>query len=141
MLLRDILSRKGGHVSVCSPSDTLAQAVQRLVDENIGSLVVCRGKRLVGILTERDILRRSATSLTQFATLTVEECMTASPITGHPDLEVTQVMGLMTDQRIRHLPVLEGNDLVGMISLGDLVKSQHDELTCENHYLRNYLFS
>jgi len=56
-------------------------------------------------------------------------------------LEVTQVMGLMTDQRIRHLPVMEGNDLVGMISLGDLVKSQHDELTCENHYLRNYLNS
>jgi len=141
MLLRDILSRKGGRVSVCSPSDTLAQAVQRLVDENIGSLVVCRGKRIVGILTERDILRRTATSLAHFATLTVEECMTASPVTGNPDLEVTQVMGLMTDQRIRHLPVMEGNDLVGMISLGDLVKSQHDELTCENHYLRNYLNS
>ena len=141
MLLRDILSRKGGRVSVCSPSDSLAQAVERLVEENIGSLVVCRGKRLVGILTERDILRRTAGSHAQFATLTVEECMTVSPITGHPEMEVTQVMGLMTEHRIRHLPVMEAHDLVGMISIGDLVKSQHDELFCENHYLRNYLNS
>jgi CBS domain-containing protein len=139
MLLRDILSRKGGRVSVCSPFETLEQAVNRLVHENIGSLVVCSGNKLVGILTERDILRKSATAPFQFASLTVAECMTPSPITGTPEMELTFVMGLMTDRRIRHLPVLEGNDLVGLISIGDLVKSHYDELACENHYLRNYL--
>ncbi len=141
MLLRDILASKGNRVVTCSVADRLTSAIDLLVRENIGSLVVCQGSRVVGILTERDVLRFSACDHSRFEKFTVAECMTENPLTGDLDLEVTEVMRLMTERRIRHLPVLHEGRLVGMISLGDLVKSQSAELTCENHYLRNYIHS
>lgn len=141
MLLRDVLEIKGPRVAICAPADKLSAVVQRLAEENIGSLVVCERGRMVGIITERDILRAAAAHLDDLARLSVAEWMTPDPISGTADLEVTDVMGIMTDRRIRHLPVLENGALIGLVSIGDVVKAQHDELTRENHYLKNYLFS
>jgi CBS domain-containing protein len=141
MLLRHILFHKGNEVITCSPSETLAAAVSRLVEHNIGSLVVLEGRRMVGILTERDILRAIDGGRGSLGDQRVRDRMTPSPITGSPDDESECVMGLMTERRIRHLPVLDGHELVGMISIGDLVKAHYAELCQENHFLKSYIQS
>lgn len=139
MILAHILERKGNVVFKASPSDTLAEVVSRLVQHNCGSLVVCDGDEMVGIITERDILRACAASGGALESTTVERCMSRQVATVSPQDEVETVMGQMTERRIRHMPVLLDGRLVGMISIGDVVKAHHDSLCLENHYLKSYL--
>jgi CBS domain-containing protein len=142
MKLADILAHKGYKVHSIRPSASLAEVVQVLVRHNIGSLMVCEEadcKRMLGIITERDILRACAARRGPLESTTVVEVMTTNVVTGSPCDSVEDTMGLMTDHRIRHLPVLENDELVGIVSIGDIVKAQHDELTMENHYLKSYL--
>lgn len=139
MLLRDILLHKGRQVFVCSPDDSLDCAVGCLVENNIGSLVVMEGDHMLGIITERDILRACKSGGGTIARQTVRERMTSDPVVGNLDDDSADVMGVMTRHRIRHLPVLEGSELVGIVSIGDIVKAQHAELSQENHYLKCYI--
>ncbi len=139
MNLREILNVKGTAVHTISPSATLAQVVDFLVDHNCGSLVVCAGDDMVGIITERDILRACSDRKTALEERTVEDVMSTDLVTATPSDEVESVMGLMTENRIRHMPVLEDDKLAGLISIGDVVKAQHDLLTLENHMLKSYL--
>ena len=139
MLVREILEGKGRDVHTCSPQDTLADVVDLLVGYNCGSLVVCERGEMVGIVTERDILRACAATRGSLEPLRVGDRMTRCPVTASPDDDVADAMGAMTEHRIRHLPVVEGGRLAGIISIGDLVKAQHDELTRENHYLKSYI--
>ena len=141
MLLREILQVKGDKVYSIEPSATLADVVQRLVEFNCGSLVVCDGGKMVGIITERDILRACAALDEPLESIPVEARMTADVVTGAPDNTVNETMGVMTEKRIRHLPVMDQGQLVGMVSIGDIVKAQHAELSVENHYLKNYIQS
>ncbi len=141
MFLREILGMKGRMVHICAPGDTLIDVVDLLVGHNIGSLVVCENGDMVGIITERDILRASAATRGPLASLHVRDRMTRCPIVASPHDDLTEVMGVMTEHRIRHLPVVEHGRLVGIISIGDLVKAQHDELSRENHYLKSYIQS
>jgi CBS domain-containing protein len=104
-----------------------------------GSLLVCRGEELVGIITERDILRASATEGYNLETTTVAELMTTDLVTGTLDDSISETMGLLTERRIRHLPILEDGKLAGMISIGDVVKAQYAKLSIENHYLKSYI--
>ena len=139
MMLREILRVKGRAVHTIGPRATLADVVQKLVECNCGSLVVCDGDAMVGIITERDILRTVASRPVPLSNIAVEERMTRDAITGLPEDEVEEVMGLMTRQRIRHLPVLEDGKLAGIISIGDVVKAHHDRLCMENEYLMHYI--
>jgi CBS domain-containing protein len=142
MKLADILAHKGYKVHSIRPSATLAEVVQVLVRHNIGSLMVCEEedcKRVLGIITERDILRACAARRGPLESMRVAEVMTTNIVTGSPCDSVEDTMGLMTEHRIRHLPVLENDELVGIVSIGDIVKAQHDALTMENHYLKSYL--
>ena len=142
MKLADILAHKGYKVHSIRPSATLAEEVQVLVRHNIGSLMVCEEedcKRMLGIITERDILRACAARRGPLDSMRVAEVMTTNVVTGSPCDSVEDTMGLMTEHRIRHLPVLESDELVGIVSIGDIVKAQHDALTMENHYLKSYL--
>ena len=141
MLVRDILADKGRTVHSCAPDDTLADVADLLVGHNIGSLVVMQDDEMVGIITERDILRASAATRGPLEFLQVHERMTRCPHVAAPDDEVADVMCVMTERRIRHLPVVEQGKLVGIISIGDTVKAQHDELCRENHYLKSYIQS
>ena len=141
MLLSEILGSKGRMVHTCSPDDALADVVDLMVGHNIGSLVVLAGGEMVGIITERDILRASAATRGTLDSVKVHERMTRCPIVASPRDDLTDVMGVMTERRIRHLPVVERGQLVGIISIGDLVKAQHDELCRENHYLKSYIQS
>jgi len=141
MRLSDILASKGNQVHSIRPNASLDDVVQMLVHHNCGSLMVCEDascRRMLGIITERDILRACASGQ-PLALTEVADCMTLDMVTGTPDDTVEDTMGLMTQHRIRHLPVLENGELVGMISIGDLVKAQHDNLSLENHYLKSYL--
>src|SRR5262245_7792382 len=141
MLLAEILGAKGRIVHSCSPEDTLADVVDLMVGHNIGSLVVLKGGEMIGIITERDILRASAATRGPLEFVHVHERMTRCPIVASPQDDLPDVMGVMTERRIRHLPVVERGQLVGIISIGDLVKAQHDELSRENHYLKSYIQS
>jgi CBS domain-containing protein len=100
-----------------------------------------RDDEMVGIITERDILRASASIRGPLDFLHVEERMTRCPIVASPTDEVEDVMCVMTERRIRHVPVVESGRLIGIISIGDTVKAQHDELCRENHYLKSYIQS
>jgi CBS domain-containing protein len=141
MLVRDILSDKGKLVHTCEPDDSLADVVDLLVGHNIGSLVVLHDGEMVGIITERDILRACAATRGPLEFLKVRERMTRCPVVASPHDEVADVMCLMTERRIRHVPVVERGQLVGLISIGDTVKAQHDELCRENYYLKSYIQS
>lgn len=141
MLLKDILAAKGKHVFRVDVRARLADVVQELVKHNIGSLIVCDGESMVGIVTERDILRTVAESGANLAEICVRDRMSVNVVSASPEDEVSSVMGVMTDRRIRHLPVLEQGKLVGMVSIGDLVKAQHDVVTMENQQLLQYIQS
>jgi CBS domain-containing protein len=149
MTLREILQSKGHVVHTIGSDVTLDCVVQTLVKHNCGSLVVCdhdprdlEGRttgRMVGIITERDILKACAAGKGPLSATRVGDVMSRDIATGAPDDSVEDTMGLMTQRRIRHLPVIEGGKLVGLVSIGDVVKMQHDRLTMENHYLKSYL--
>ncbi len=144
MLLQDILAAKGSTVHAINAQATLEDVVQSLVKHNCGSLVVCEANdcshgRMLGIVTERDILRAVAKNRAQLERLKVADVMTRDVVTGSPTDSVEDTMGLLTDRRVRHLPILDNDRLVGIISIGDVVKAQHDALTMENHYLKSYI--
>ena len=141
MILKDILNAKGHEVFTISPDVSLASVVERLVQHRCGALVVCEGETMIGIISERDILRTLAEVTEPLDQVAVESRMTSKVITGSPEDDINDVMGRLTENRIRHLPVLERGRLVGVISIGDVVKAQHDHLTMENHYLMNYIQS
>ena len=144
MLLREILDAKGGYVYSITPEETLEDVVQKLVRWNCGSLVVCPADdpcEIVGIITERDILRACAAGKMPLSDHRVADATTSGPLTASPYQTVEDAMGLMTNRRIRHLPVIEEARLVGIVSIGDVVKAQHDSLTMENHYLKAYIQS
>ncbi len=141
MTLQDILRVKGSAVHSIDPDATLEDVVQTLVARNCGSLVVCDQGTLSGIITERDILKACAAHPGQLKQLRVRDLMTRDPATATPQDSVEDTMGLMTNRRIRHLPIIEDGKLVGLISIGDVVKAQHDSLSLENHYLKTYIHS
>jgi CBS domain-containing protein len=141
MHVRDILSDKGQVVHSCTPDDTLADVSQLMVGHNIGSLVVMQDEEMVGIITERDILRACAANRGPLEFLKVADRMTRCPVVASPNDEVADIMCIMTERRIRHVPVVERGRLVGLVSIGDTVKAQHDELCRENHYLKSYIQS
>ena len=141
MKLSDILVTKGTAVFTIGRHSTLAEVVSSMVEHNCGSLVVCQDDEVVGIITERDILRACAATERPLAEVRVEERMTHKVVTGSGDDKIGDVMGWMTEQRIRHLPVLERGKLAGIVSIGDIVKAEHGRLSVENHYLKNYIQS
>ena len=145
MTLQEILRTKGSTIHSITPDASLEDVVQTLVRHNIGSLVVCEGGqcnppgRMLGIITERDILRACASDRGPLTAQKVEDVMTSDVVTASPNDSVEEIMGLLTERRIRHLPVMEEGMLLGLISIGDVVKTQHDALSMENHYLRSYI--
>jgi CBS domain-containing protein len=111
------------NVSVVSvrPDETVQTAILRMVEANVGAVAVCDGPRLVGIFTERDVLRLAAGG-TGFGELKLEVVMTRSPVTVTPDTDVLAAAALMGERRIRHLPVLEGENLLGIVGMREVMR-------------------
>ena len=120
--IRDLVSNKGEVFSI-APAATVLEAVQILADKNIGALVVMEGERLVGVVSERDYLRKMAPTRRDSTDVKVADIMTSPVACARPEQSVEECMAMMTDKRIRHLPVVEDEKLVGVISIGDLVKA------------------
>ena len=139
MRVYEILQSKGHTVHQILPSASLADAVERLVHFNCGSLLVSEAELIVGIITERDILKAIESQRQNLSNLSVCNFMTRNLVTGHPSDDVGEIMGKMTTHRVRHLPIIDSGRLVGMISIGDVVKAQFDLLAVENHYLKVYI--
>ncbi|MGA2032680.1 MAG: CBS domain-containing protein [Thermoguttaceae bacterium] len=156
MTLQDILRAKGSAVYSIGPEKTVADAVRELIEHGVGALLVCQADEdgaphLAGIVTERDLLlahahRKGPADLPHAAAgqcpwmhCLVADIMSTNLTTAAPQDSVEQVMGLMTTKRIRHLPVLEQGNVVGIVSIGDVVKAQHDRLAVENRYMKDYI--
>ncbi len=139
MKVNTILKSKGNEIHSIAPHATLAEVVQKLVEKNCGSLLVMDGGQLTGIITERDILRTCAEESRPLGEIRVFERMTTELTTASSGAGLNSVMGTLTDNRIRHLPIVDGPQLVGVISIGDVVKAQCDQLSLENHYLKQYI--
>jgi CBS domain-containing protein len=139
MKVNNMLARKGHGVHTVGPGQTVAQAVRLLVNHGIGSLVVTEGGEIRGIITERDILRLADHSPEALGEIRVEEAMTRELIVAVPDDDVQHVMSVMTQNRVRHLPVVEGGRLYGIISIGDVVNALRRDAEEENRHLKQYV--
>ena len=140
MLVRQILKSKSGGVTTIAPSATVADAVTMLSARRIGALVVSSdGARAEGILSERDIVRELGLSGGACLAARVDQVMTPDPVACLPGDTVDAVLQKMTDGRFRHLPVVEGGRMVGLISIGDAVKARLDELHVEKDALEGMI--
>jgi CBS domain-containing protein len=121
--VRQLLNQKDRTISSIHPDATVFDAITKMAENNIGSLVVMDGEELVGIITERDYMRNVVLKGKASPTTSVREIMERRVIFVLPEQTVEQCMALMSDKRVRHLPVLEGKKVIGIVSIGDLVKS------------------
>ncbi|MEW6443709.1 MAG: CBS domain-containing protein [bacterium] len=121
--VKDILRVKGSEVWSIPPDATMLEALQLMAEKNVGALLVVSGKDLKGVLSERDYARKIILHGKASKDTRVREVMTEEPIWVDPDLDVDSCMALMTEKRVRHLPVFRNDTLVGVISIGDLVKA------------------
>jgi CBS domain-containing protein len=121
--VRDILKVKGSDVWCVEPDATVFDALQRMAEKEVGALVVTQGAQVVGLISERDYARKVILHGRASPTTLVREIMTSHVVYTHLDQSIEECMALVTEKRIRHLPVITEGKLVGIISIGDLVKS------------------
>ena len=138
-LVADILQGKQRDVLQIGGDASVLDAVKAMVEANVGSLLVTDGDGIAGIVTERDYLRRAALAERADAATPVREIMSAPVICVTPETSIDECMALMTERRIRHVPVVDGGALVGMISIGDLVKFQSTQQSVQIKYLSDYI--
>jgi CBS domain-containing protein len=139
MRIREVLEYKGNSVVTVEPDKTVHEAMRILVEHNIGAVVVTQDTSTVGILTERDVLRLGATDLESLATMRVGDAMTKDLVVGVAEDLVDYAASVMTANRIRHLPIVEGERLIGVLSIGDVVNALKQQKEVENRYLRDYI--
>ena len=138
MKIADILRRKGGHLITVRPDDTVAMAVGVMTAKGIGALLVCElGGQFLGLLSERDVVQAIARQRDNVATLRVDDVMTRDVVVCTPADSVKHMMAVITNRRARHVPVLEDGQLVGIVSVGDVLKSRLDEAVEEANVLRD----
>jgi CBS domain-containing protein len=136
----DILDTKGRNVLEIDGGATVLDAVTKMVENNVGSLLVTEAGRLAGIVTERDYLRRVTLEGRDERTTPVREIVTTELIYTTPDTTIEECMAIMTERRIRHLPVLDdAREIVGVVSIGDLVKFQSREQSVQIKFLTDYI--
>ena len=142
MKVRDILKVKGSQVYTIGPDQTVLDAVAILMQHRIGALLVRDATGTVsGIISERDVLGECLRRSADLDRIPVREVMTRDLVVCVPDDDVDYAMGIVTKNRVRHLPIMDGDDVAGIISIGDLVKAGLDEAEYENRYLKEYIQS
>ncbi|WP_428156160.1 CBS domain-containing protein [Brevundimonas sp.] len=139
MFVAEILKTKGNAVFSIAPDLTVTQACAELEQKRVGALVVCDGDHVVGVFSERDVVKALAADGAGALDRPVADYMTAKVIFAEPGEEMSVLMTRMTDRRIRHLPVMQAKRLVGVISIGDVVKCQIAEHAQEAASLRTYI--
>jgi CBS domain-containing protein len=140
MNIANILARKGPMAVTVRPEQSIQEALLLLDRHNIGALIAVEGEHPVGILSERDIVREAARN-EKFFMRVVADLMTRDVITGQPHDDLLSVAHTMTERRIRHLPVVDQGRLIGMVSIGDVVKAQRDHYQGEVDTLQTQLLA
>jgi CBS domain-containing protein len=140
MFVSDILAQKGGLVFTVTPGTSIAQLSQQLSTRRIGSVLVLDGEGSVaGIVSERDLVRAMASHGAKAMELEARQVMTRDVVTCDPDDSIDQVMQTMTSGRFRHLPVVRHGELLGLVSIGDVVKARLEETKHETEALKAYI--
>ena len=140
MFVSDILAQKGGLVFTVTPGTSIAQLSQQLSTRRIGSVLVLDGEGSVaGIVSERDLVRALASHGAKAMELEARQVMTRDVVTCDPDDSIDQVMQTMTQGRFRHLPVVRHGELLGLVSIGDVVKARLEETKHETEALKAYI--
>ncbi len=121
--VRQLLSGKGDKVHTVSPGDTVYNAIRKMADEDIGSLIVMDDGKIAGIITERHYARNVMLKGRASPSTPVKDIMETNILYVRPDQSVEECMAIMTDKKIRHLPVIENQQMIGLVSIGDLVKN------------------
>ena len=121
--IKQLLERKGTAILTIGPNDSVYNAIKSMADHHIGSLIVMENEQLVGIITERDYSRNIVLKGKSSSNTPVKDVMSTNVLCANPDQTIEEAMALMTDKRVRHLPVIENGKLLGIISIGDLVKT------------------
>jgi CBS domain-containing protein len=134
-----LLQLKGGQIFSVTPGDSVLRAVELMATRHVGALLVMQQGALLGIISERDYARKVILKNRSSHDTPVGDIMTTSPVTVTPNHTVHQCMELMTDGRFRHLPVVEGGRVVGMLSIGDLVKAVIEEQRGQIEQLERYI--
>lgn len=137
--VREILKKKGSVVWAVSPEDSIYSALDLMAEKNIGAVLVTKNNRLEGIFSERDYARKVVLKGKSSRETTVGEAMTSIVSCVEPDRSVEECMALMTDKRIRHLPVVESGNLTGVVSIGDIVEAKISEQEFIIGQLENYI--
>lgn len=140
MQLKEILKKKGGQPVTVPATATVADAIRAMTEYRVGSVIVPNADGSpAGIFTERDVLKLCAEVRTDFAKMSIRPYMTCDMTTGKPSDTVSEVLAIMTTKRFRHMPVVEDGKMVGVVSIGDLVKAKLEETAFEAKVLREYI--
>jgi CBS domain-containing protein len=137
--VKHLLEGKGNKIFSIEPDVPVLEAIKRMAEYRIGALMVMRGSALVGVMSERDYARKVLLQGRSSSQTAVSDIMSGTPITVSPDTDVFDCMRLCTDSRIRHLPVVDGEQVVGVISIGDLVKAVIDAQAEQIEHLERYI--
>ena len=140
-LIRDVLQKKGASVVSISADETVYKALELMAKENVGALFVMKGEKLTGIISERDYARKVILEGRSSLKTSVEKIMTNKILYINPDKSVEEGLALMSEKRCRHLPVFEGDKLIGVVSIGDLVEANVAEKEFMISQLENYILS
>ncbi len=138
--VRDLLSRKGTSVISVAPDQTVLDAAHIMNDKGIGGVVVMQGTKLVGIFTERDIMRRVVAAIRDPAATLVRDVMTADPVTITAEIQIAVCRAMMSARRIRHLPVMHEDGLVGVVTSGDVLAFEVALAEAQIEQLEKYVF-
>ena len=141
MKVADLLKNKGQTVITVSPDEPVFSAMGKLIEHKIGSLVVTDAEdRILGIISERDILHAAYANYETLKSKKVSNLMSTNLIVAIPEDDIDYIRGIMTQNRIRHLPIVTKEGIVGILSVGDIVKFQLEEIQVKNRYLEEYMY-
>ncbi|XDD45391.1 CBS domain-containing protein [Leptospira sp. WS39.C2] len=140
MSVKDILKDKASSVLSIEEDRNVLEATQMMVGAKVGSLIVTFQGKLVGIFTERDLMRVVAKDHTNLEKIKLKDVMTTQLTVAGPDEDVDDILNNMITKRFRHMPVLDGDKIIGLISIGDAVKTKLNQTQAEMHILREYMY-
>ena len=138
MLVKALLEGKPRRLITASPSTSIDEAMDLLISNSIGCLPVLEDDKLIGIISDQDIFKKVHQTKGEYHSLKVQDVMTVDLIIGLPDDEISYIVGLMGKNWIRHIPIIEGEKLIGLVSQRDIVKKQTENIEVENRYLKMY---
>jgi CBS domain-containing protein len=141
MMIAHLLASRSGEVVSVTRGTPVSEAVALLADRRIGAVPVVDGDAVIGIMSERDVIYNLRAHGAEILDWTVEKVMTAPVHTVDPDSTLLGALAMMTQRRIRHLPVIQGDRMIGLVSIGDLVKARMDRIEAEAQAMREYIQS